>query len=301
MIYYLKKVLLVIFIFSISTCNSISHSSLNFINSINRGRLRRCLGEIEFLDCSSVTEDLALPEKINGVNIMWSESSHPQYLSVDGVVHRPSFAEGDRIVTILASASIGTTVVNRKFEFIIKSKGHPNEEFKYGDLSIHMVYIPPGSFLLGGVKQVYMTDDFYLGKLEVDKNLFGRVMEGEFKEVVDNTPVTDISWDSIVEFCNRLNLLTGRNFRLPTEAELEYAHSIEGITYVNLFEFTSDRYSDLLVESENPKNPGASGDYFLIKGRPGDLESGEGSGSTRGYIYSADKRDNLGFRLAINY
>ena len=39
----------------------------------------------------------------------------------------------------------------------------------------------------------------------------------------DNRPVEKISWDDAVEFCARLSQLTGRNYRLPSEAEWEYA------------------------------------------------------------------------------
>ncbi len=39
----------------------------------------------------------------------------------------------------------------------------------------------------------------------------------------DNLPVERVSWDDAVEFCQKLSKLTGKNYRLPTEAEWEYA------------------------------------------------------------------------------
>jgi formylglycine-generating enzyme required for sulfatase activity len=44
----------------------------------------------------------------------------------------------------------------------------------------------------------------------------------KFKDNLKN-PVEQVSWDDAQAFCKKLNQLTGKNFRLPTEAEWEYA------------------------------------------------------------------------------
>ena len=70
------------------------------------------------------------------------------------------------------------------------------------------------------------VDDFYIGKYEVTQAQWEKVMGNNpsyFKNC-DNCPVEQVSWNDIQEFINRLNSKAGGNkYRLPTEAEWEYA------------------------------------------------------------------------------
>jgi len=66
--------------------------------------------------------------------------------------------------------------------------------------------------------------DFYIGKYEVTQAQWEAVMSGNpsnFKG--DDLPVENVSWNEIQEFIGKLNQSTGREYRLPTEAEWEYA------------------------------------------------------------------------------
>lgn len=113
-------------------------------------------------------------------------------------------------------------------------------------LKLEMVQIPAGSFRMGSAEgekdsgndeyprhEVTITKPFWMGKYpvtqaqwravaalpevdqELDPNLFN--FEG------DDCPVKQISWLDAIEFCQRLTNHTGRNYRLPSEAEWEYA------------------------------------------------------------------------------
>jgi len=67
--------------------------------------------------------------------------------------------------------------------------------------------------------------NFYIGKYEVTQAQWKLVMNGDnpsrFKG--DNMPVENVSWYDVQAFLNRLNEMSGGSYRLPTEAEWEYA------------------------------------------------------------------------------
>ena len=104
-------------------------------------------------------------------------------------------------------------------------------------ISIDMVRVEAGTFTMGATPemkdsykddkpthQVTLTNDYYIGKYEVTQALWQAVMgnnPSKFKG--DNLPVENVSWDDCQKFISKLNRITGKTFRLPTEAEWEYA------------------------------------------------------------------------------
>ena len=104
-------------------------------------------------------------------------------------------------------------------------------------ISIDMVKVEAGTFMMGAtsemkdpydnekpVHQVTLTNDYYMGMYEVPQALWEAVMGSNPSEYKgDNLPVEMVSWNDCQEFISKLNSLTGRKFRLPTEAEWEYA------------------------------------------------------------------------------
>ena len=70
------------------------------------------------------------------------------------------------------------------------------------------------------------VSDFYMGKHEVTQGQWKRIMGNNpsyFSNCGDNCPVEKVSWNDVQDFIRRLNSQTGKNYRLPTEAEWEYA------------------------------------------------------------------------------
>ena len=104
-------------------------------------------------------------------------------------------------------------------------------------ISIDMVRVEAGTFTMGATPemkkpykdekpahQVTLTNDYYISKYEVTQALWQAVMGNNpscFKG--DNLPVEQVSWYDCQEFISKLNRITGKTFRLPTEAEWEYA------------------------------------------------------------------------------
>ena len=111
------------------------------------------------------------------------------------------------------------------------------QEKEIDNLLSNMVKVDGGTFYMGATReQGNDTDDsekpvhsvtlssFYLCKYEVTNSLWRAVMvntPSDFKG--KNLPVENVSWNDCLTFITRLNSLTGRKFRLPTEAEWEYA------------------------------------------------------------------------------
>lgn len=100
-----------------------------------------------------------------------------------------------------------------------------------------MIYVEGGTFQMGATKEQQdkahsnefpvhdvTLSSYYIAKYEVTQELWQTVMGYNPSENKgDNLPVENVSWDDCQVFLSKLNALTGKEFRLPTEAEWEYA------------------------------------------------------------------------------
>ena len=98
--------------------------------------------------------------------------------------------------------------------------------------------------------------DFYIGETEVTQHLWEKVMGDDNNPSAKkgtNLPVTNITWDECQTFVEKLSEMTGMHFRLPTEAEWEYAarggQKSKGYTYAG-----SDAIDEVAWYKENSNN-----------------------------------------------
>lgn len=119
---------------------------------------------------------------------------------------------------------------------------------RVGNSYFDMSFVKGGTFMMGSdasdaeedehpVHEVTLSD-YYIGQTEVTQHLWKKVMGDENNPSAtkgNNLPVTNITWDEAQVFVERLSELTGMRFRLPTEAEWEYAarggQKSKGYTY----------------------------------------------------------------------
>jgi formylglycine-generating enzyme required for sulfatase activity len=123
------------------------------------------------------------------------------------------------------------TVINRR-----------NLEAKYfvedlgNGITLEMVQIPGGTFMMGSPDTEAQRSNvespqhrvtvpaFYMGRYQVTQAQYQAIMGNNPSRFTGaNRPVERVNWDEAVEFCKLLNKKTGRNYRLPSEAEWEYA------------------------------------------------------------------------------
>ena len=120
-----------------------------------------------------------------------------------------------------------------------------NKVFTVNGVSFKMIAVKGSTFQMGSddgsdvekpVHQVTLSD-YYIGETEVTQELWSAVMGSNPSEFPGNMqrPVEMVSWNDCQTFISRLNELTGATFRLPTEAQWEYAarggNKSKGYTY----------------------------------------------------------------------
>lgn len=113
---------------------------------------------------------------------------------------------------------------------------YSNGTLTVNGIKYNMVWVDGGTFRMGATSEQgsEISDEkpvhsvtlsgYYIGKTEVTQALWQAVMGSNPSYFEgDDLPVEQVSWDDCQEFIRKLNSLTGQNFRLPTEAEWEFA------------------------------------------------------------------------------
>ena len=136
-------------------------------------------------------------------------------------------------------------------------------------IGMRLRLIPPGTFTMGSPqgepgrqdgedqRAVVLSRPYYLGLTEVTQQQWLSLMDKNPSFVEgDNHPVDTVSWREAVEFCRRLSEQEGASYRLPTEAEWEYACRAGTTTAYNVGATLSTDMANF-----NGKAGGGDGEY----------------------------------------
>ncbi|WP_448570798.1 SAV_2336 N-terminal domain-related protein, partial [Trichothermofontia sp.] len=145
-----------------------------------------------------------------------------------------------------------------------------------GSVELAMVLIPGGTFDMGSRDDKGRSDDegpqhpvtvpqFFLGQYAVTQAQYEAVMGSnpatrynEERFVSPNRPVVGVSWHDAIAFCQRLSKQTGKDYRLPSEAEWEYACRAGTTTPFHFGETISSEVANYV---DNTYGEGTTGRY----------------------------------------
>ena len=151
-------------------------------------------------------------------------------------VQQSTVQQSDNVQSAAATQSASST--SSAVSSSASVSGAAVETFTVKGVSFNMVRVDGGTFQMGNENSKKSRYDFSpekpvhevtlstysIGETEVTQALWQAVMgNNPSSSQGDNLPVEQVSWDDCQKFISKLNQLTGKRFRLPTEAEWEYA------------------------------------------------------------------------------
>ena len=155
-----------------------------------------------------------------------------------------SGAQGEPTADVDADGSVTISDVTNLIDMLLSGIeptqiATGNREFTVNGVTFKMMAVEGGTFAMGATrsqngsdynnmeKPVHMVtlSDYYIGQTEVTQALWQAVMGSNPSNFTGDMkrPVEMVSWNDCQQFITKLNQMTGMNFRMPTEAEWEFA------------------------------------------------------------------------------
>lgn len=178
-----------------------------------------------------------------GIEALFGVLEQERNLNIQWLAHQTLAKQGDSVIQVRLKNyflwyEYESVTVNRRGEIIQRTLGRASyyREHLGNGVYLDMVYIAGGSFLMGAPESEHQSEhserpqhlvhvpDFWIGKYQVTQAQWQTVMgnnPARFKRA--NRPVERVSWDMCQEFCRKVSERTEKQYRLPSEAEWEYA------------------------------------------------------------------------------
>ena len=176
-----------------------------------------------------------------GPNVRGTQEEHKSDQTLTVNDSDQTLTVNDSVQAFTVNDSDQTLMVNDSNQTLPVNDSVPSDSiltFTVNGISFNMVAVEGGTFTMGATSEqqrvayewekpahTVKLSDFSIGETEVTEELWYAVMgESQYSRCKNkNLPVAHVSWNECQEFITQLNQLTGKNFRLPTEAEWEYA------------------------------------------------------------------------------
>ncbi len=211
-------------------CGKEHSDSAKFCENTGKELLKACPWE----DCADYGKAI-LPMRAN----FCPRCGRPLQGNTESKSKRRLWIRRTMVLVCIAGVVLGIVAyLNYRQNTPIVYKGEMIDTFRVKGVEFKMIKVEGGTFSMGATSEQgsYVDDDakpvhsvtlsdYYIGETEVTQELWEAVMgsnPSRFKGN-DQRPVEMVSWDDCQEFIKELNRLTGKEFRLPTEAEWEYA------------------------------------------------------------------------------
>ncbi len=179
---------------------------------------------------------IELYEKALDIVPWWPEGHYNLALVLgDAKKYKQAMQEMNRYLLLAPEASEARAAQDKIYQWESVVEMEPGKTFKDCESCPEMVELPAGSFIMGSDKgepdekpahKVTIAKPFAIGKTEVTQEQWYALMRDKpsyFEGCEDTCPVEQVSWDDAQKFIKKLNEKTGKQYRLPTEAEWEYA------------------------------------------------------------------------------
>jgi formylglycine-generating enzyme required for sulfatase activity len=166
----------------------------------------------------------------------WSEGHFKLALILgESKKYRNAMVEMKRYLLLAPEGSDARTAQDKLYQWEAVAEPEAGKTFRDCPTCPEMVELPAGSFDMGSdsgeanekpMHRVTIAKSFAIGKTEVTQEQWQAVMSNNpsyFSSCGSTCPVEQVSWNDAQSFIQKLNAKTGKQYRLPSEAEWEYA------------------------------------------------------------------------------